>query len=384
MTERETDFEFDFFDEPETHETGDGGSGARPGRLPKRSGGPRGPLRPPTRATPLLRLVALVALAILAIVLLVFWVESCRGASKTRSYRDYVSDLTAVANQSAAVGRRLDRLLTTPGIKQGELRRRLNGLVQQEQQDLAQAGRLSPPGPLREAHQHAIEALQFRVSGLTGLSDAFGRRARPKNAERAGSLLAAQASRLVASDVVWDDRVKAPAKSVLAREGIGGVRVPDSNFVSNPDLVTARSFTVMWRGLSGAATGGTPTGGLRGTALASVTVQPADERLSTDAETVIRVSGDLAFQAAVENSGNVRLVGVVVTLTIENKRNPRTVKNQTIDVIDPGETKTVTFRDLGQPDFGGALMLTVRVKPVPGEARTTNNSASYTVIFSVA
>ncbi|MDP8910479.1 MAG: hypothetical protein M3M94_00240, partial [Actinomycetota bacterium] len=341
----------------------------------------RRPLGPPTRLTPLLRLVALVAVAILAVVLLVFWIQSCQGASKTRAYRDYVKDVRGVASQSANVGRQLDRLLTTPGIRQPQLRARLNGLTQQENINLARAAELSPPGPLREAHQRVIQALQFRLSGLNGLKNAFARTATVRDPERAGSLLANQASRFVASDVVWDDGFKDPAKTVLRRQEIGGVRVPDSNFVRNPDLVTARSLATVWRGLRGAATGGTPTG-LRGTSLESVRVLPAGQVLSATTENVIRATADLAFEVSVLDSGNAQEVGVPVTLTIERREGGPIVRTKTIDVIAPNQTKTVVFRDIGQPEFGEPRTMRVAVKPVRGEARPENNSATYTVIFS--
>src|SRR6266511_4615934 len=86
--------------------------------------------------------------------------------------------------------------LTTPGIKAVELEGKLDGLAQQEQQNVARATSLDPPGRLREANQHVVEALEFRVSGLKGLSDAFRSTANTKNSERAGTLLAQQAERL--------------------------------------------------------------------------------------------------------------------------------------------------------------------------------------------
>ena len=57
MTERDTDIEFDFFDEPETEEA------AERTRAPRRPppGGPRRPIRPPAGFIPMLRLAGLIA-----------------------------------------------------------------------------------------------------------------------------------------------------------------------------------------------------------------------------------------------------------------------------------------------------------------------------------
>ena len=72
-----------------------------------------------------------------------------------------------VANDSEQIGRELNDALTTPGIKFAEVRASSPASPQQEQQDVAAARAMSPPGPLRAQHQHAVEALEFRVSGLS-------------------------------------------------------------------------------------------------------------------------------------------------------------------------------------------------------------------------
>jgi len=57
--------------------------------------------------------------------------------------------------------------------------------------------------------------------------------------------------------------------------------------------------------------------------------------------------------------------------------------DQTIDVINPGESKTLSFGNLGQVPFASQTKVTVDVKAVPGETNTSNNSATYNVIFSL-
>jgi CARDB len=96
----------------------------------------------------------------------------------------------------------------------------------------------------------------------------------------------------------------------------------------------------------------------------------------------VRASTDLAFEVTVENSGDSQEVQVPVTLTIEATPKP-IIKRKTIDLINPGEQKTVTFTDIGQPPFGAKTNLKVEVAPVPGETRTGNNSATYPVFFSI-
>jgi hypothetical protein len=382
MSERETDdIEFDFFDEPADEDI----TQRRPAI---RGRGPRGPkrpaMRPPASFTPLLRLVGLIAAAILVVVLLVFWVRGCREDQKVEAYKTYLdTDLTAVARSSQQNGKELSDLLTTVGITQTELATQLDGLAQQEQQNVARARELDPPGHLREANGHVIDALQFRVNGLDGLADALRSTNKDTDPDEAGELLAAQAERLVASDVIWDDLFREPTTKILQEQDIQGVAVPDSNFIENPDLASARTFSIFFQRISGATAGGGVSPGLHGSALVGTRALPQGVQLSTDNETTVVASTDLEFEVSVKNSGENQEVRVPVTLTIQKEGSP-IVKNGTIDVIDPGETKTVSFGDIDTTGvFGVRTNIVVQVKKVPGETRLENNSATYPVVFSL-
>ena len=98
--------------------------------------------------------------------------------------------------------------------------------------------------------------------------------------------------------------------------------------------------------------------------------------------TTVTASTELAFAVAVKDTGDAQEVRVGVTLTIQATPKP-IVKKGTIGVIDPGETKTVTFRITEQPPFGTPTQIKVEVQPVPAEKTITNNSAAYPVIFSL-
>jgi hypothetical protein len=387
MSSSDTDFEFDFFEEPETQEAP--GRSDRSLRRPlgggRGPGLPRGPIRPRAGFTPLLRLLGLIAFAILIVVLLLLWVQSCQEDAKHDAYSDYMTDIGAVGRDSERIGRELSDVLTTPGIKPADLQKQLTGLVQQQEIGADRARKLDPPGPLLDSHESSVEALTFRVDGLAGLSEAFRRTQGSKDAAAAGALLAAQAERLVASDVVWDDRFKEPAVAVLREEEISGVEVPDSNFVQTPDLASTRSMVPIWERINGSAASGSTSGtpsGLHGTNIESVKVIPGGQTLSESTENTVEASTDLGFAVAVANGGDSQEVKIVVTLTIQQSPTP-IVKKQTIDIINPEETKTVVFRDFPSVDFGERRIMRVDVDPVPGEAKTDNNSAEYPVIFSL-
>jgi hypothetical protein len=379
--------DFEFIDDATTREMPVRDVGepvARP--APEDDGSP--PRRPrfqrperPGGWTPLLRLVGLIAFAILVVVLVVVWAQGCASDRERDAYTTYNTAIEAVGDDSAGIGDDLSTLLTTPGLKQDELEQQLAGLIQQQQLGVKRAQELDVPGPMRSANDRAVAALEFRVVGMRGLLDVFRKTKDAKDATVAGTQLAAQGQRLLASDVVWSDLFRIPAQAQLAAADVNGVTAPASVFADPADLYTARSMTAIWQRVHGASTGGTPTG-LHGTGLASVTVQPSGQQLSTAQETTVQASTDLAFDVAVTNTGDSQEVQVEVTLTIP-KQPTSIVKKATIELIDPGETETVTFRDFPDPPFGEKTTVKVDVKPVPGEKNTTNNTAEYPVVFSL-
>jgi hypothetical protein len=381
MSTRDDDIlDFDFFDEeapPSWDEPEEGGPGPRGDRGPRR-GGPR--FRAPGTLTPLLRLIALIALAILIVVLLVVWVEGCTSAAKRDRYQDYLSEIGAVGNASARLGQQLNTLLTTPGLNQEDLDAKLGGYVQTAENQVQRAESLDPPGPMVGPNEGAVEALQFRVNGLRGLQTTFKQTTDETEPSVAGERLAVQAQRLLASDVVWTDSFQAPAESVLESEGIEGLDVPSSEFVTTDDFISPGSLAAIWQRIQGASTGGTPTG-LHGTGIAYVKALPSGQLLSTTTETTILATNDLAFEVGVEGTGESQEVQIKVTLTIPAQPDP-IVRTAIIPIIEPGETKAVTLKVGDLVPFAEQLALKVDVDPVAGETNTANNTAEYPVIFS--
>jgi hypothetical protein len=379
--------DFEFFDDDATREAPGAGRADTPERLSGGGGGGGGPRRPqfhaPQGVTPILRLIGFVAFAILIVVLLVLWAQGCSGDKKRNDYSDAMTQLGQIGSNSAKIGSNLAELLTTPGLKQAELETSLQGLIDQQQQDVDNAANVDVPGPLRPSTDHAVEALGLRVSGMQGLLQTFKdtKDADSKNATAAGEKLAEQARLLDASDVVWQVLFRVPAQATMQDEGVGDLTAPASVFVENVELYSARSMTAIWLRVHGASTGGTPSG-VHGTGLEKVVVQPAGTTLAPDTETTIKASTDLAFDVSVKNTGDNQEVRIEVTLTIPKGTTP-IVKKQTIDILDIGETKTVTFKDFPDPPFGEKTSVQVSVTPVQGEQNKANNSAEYPVIFSL-
>jgi len=196
-------------------------------------------------------------------------------------------------------------------------------------------------------------------------------------ARSAGALLAQQSERLVASDVVYDDLFRARAQEVMDQQGVTGVAVPESDFVSNADLASPTSWTQIVQRI----TQPPGEGGLRGNKISSVVIQPGGQQLSPSDENTCKVSDDLAFDVNVENSGDSQETQVKVSLTIQQSPDPIR-EEQTIQVINPGETKTVTFENPGNIEFANRTVVKVTVEPVQSETNKANNTAEYVCFFT--
>jgi hypothetical protein len=390
--------EFDFFEDSPTTER------VRETSPPRRR--PRLPTRPPAGGTPLLRLAALIAGGILLAVVLVVWISSCREDQKTAQYEEYMESVGRVSGQSADVGSRLNQLIFSSGVQIEDLQGQLDGLRTEQTQLVRRAETIDPPGPLRRQHQSLIQAMQLRVSGLNGLAQglsqvsgldtggaagAGGQTTQTETAETAqggqtqapaattaetGNLLAIPASRLLASDVIYEDFFQEPSARVMEGEGVSDVVPPESDFVTNADFASPTS----WQLIVDRLTRPPAAGGLHGNRIAGVRWLPAGEELSRTEENTVQATDRLAFEVLVENSGDSQETQVQVNLTLQQTPEPER-KEATVDAINPDETKSVVFRDF-EPDFGPRTILRVTVEPVPGEENTNNNTAEYVVIFT--
>jgi hypothetical protein len=196
-------------------------------------------------------------------------------------------------------------------------------------------------------------------------------------ARATGTALAEQARRFVASDVVYDDLFRVRSQETMRQEGVAGVEVPVSAFLTTPELSEAATWTALVRSL----TASPDSGGLHGNQIEGVLVLPGGTRLNPTDENTVEASPETAFQVLIRNSGDSLETGVEVTLRIVQSPNSIT-KTETIDLIQPGQTKNVVFGDLADLTIAEPATLRVNVAPVQGETNTGNNSAEYPVIFS--
>ncbi len=391
MDPPDDNFSFDFFDDEPP--AGERAQGIR-GRLPQRARRGAAPPAPPRQAAPLLRLLALVFFVIFLLLVFALLVNSCAGQSRGAAYKSYMEQVSTIAQQSSADGLHAVSALTTPGLTVKRMVSTLGGIAASEQQNLQSAQSLSAPGRLRAENGDLVESLQLRVLGLQGLAGVFGQDAASKATPSEEALaLSQQAYRLLASDIVWDDLFLKPATTQLSDDGVGGVNVPESHFLANPNLIVTpgEMALVVTRIIAGAPAKGTCTG-LHGTDIVSVealpnggwgardpsqrAVGPAQHRHD---ELEPRVPRDDPRRRELPGGAD---PGAAHHRPAAGLGRPDHQDRAKVQLIDPNEDASVMFGDLGDVPFAAQTTVNVDVAAVCGETNLSNNHAQFNVIFS--
>ena len=387
----EGDIEFEFFDDPPTSEAQPRGF-SRAEERPSRPVAPRAPSStqgsspPPKRgpgrtqggASPTLRLALLIAGLVLLAVIVVFVFARC-GSGKKGEFQGYFESVSAIAVSSDSIGQETNTVLFSRALPTS-LQAQLKGLGEQQQQLTQRVLALRVPPELVEQHESLVTAMQLRTNGLRGLSAAFGQLGELGSDIEAGQVLATQARRLTASDVVYADLFEVPARKILVANDVQGVDVPTSKFVESTDTLTESTMTELISNLGGASES---SSGLRGTSLISVTVQPVDLQLSPSSRNTLTLSSDLAFAVLVRNSGDMQLTDVRVRFTLQ-QQGDRVRKSKIIDVLNPDQERIVLFGDFTDLNIAEPSVLTIAVLPVEGESNLDNNSEAYDLILSLS
>jgi hypothetical protein len=250
-----------------------------------------------------------------------------------------------------------------------------------------QAKKMSTPGGLQGATQNALQALSLRATALQRLSQ---RILVARGSDRAKAIIAeeqmsGQMSALLASDVLWQLRVRPFIAQELAKGGVGGQTIDNSRVLKNLGWLNASQLATNIGGQqpSHADDPNVPIApGTHGHGLDSTTANGTT--LSSSTTNQVSVGTGLTFVVKFTNQGENNEVNVPITVsgTDNSTKKPafksvtRTVPNTT-----KGATVSTTIPITSPPAAGSAVAVKVTVGKVPGEVNVTNNTATYAVLF---
>ena len=186
--------------------------------------------------------------------------------------------------------------------------------------------------------------------------------------------------RFIASDVVYSDSFQRPATDALAKANVTGVSLSDSQFANTINMSDPTYLrTLLTRTAQNSSdTGSSTGGGLVGTSLDKVVVEPKGQQLIPGSKVnSFPSTPNLSYKVFVKNSGE-EIVTKVKVRFIEGSGH--VAQQKTITSITPNGVETVFFTPKF-PTLGIPSKITVRVVAVKGETNTDNNEATYTVDY---
>jgi hypothetical protein len=363
--------------------------------LDERDDGPRAPRsrRPPPRGpstdpqTLRVRRAIAIGGGLLVLLLLYIGIKGCQASQKEQGFKDYVRDVGELVSESEQQSTGLFELLDDPGNSEVDFTSNVNGSKVQAEQLVDRAKNTDVPGELKGAHEHLVETLEFRRDGLDGIAREVAA-AGGEDGGDANKRIAAQMQYFLTSDVIYSQRFLPKLLGTIEEEDLDqDVPVPDTltdretiSFL--PEIGWLNPSTVADRlaGVGGASGDEEAAPGLHGTGLGSVTVKPAGTAL-TEGTAAQLPSEDVSFDIEIANQGEHPEETIVVAVEIGGGGEPIELK-ETLDAINPGESKIVNVPLAETPPLGEPVDIKVRIEPVPGEEKTDNNEASFTAIFS--
>src|SRR3954452_8252666 len=339
---------------------------------------------PPDRRTVLIRQAVLIGGFLIIAVLLILVVRSCQQSAKENALKDYNSAVASIVRESdTQVGRPFFELMRDPGSESAaDLETTINGYRGQAEQQYEQAKRLDVPDEMVPAQRSFLITMEQRRDGLasiaarvrTALSD--DREA----AQRAISESAGAMELFLSSDVILETRTYPFIRTALADAEVGGQTIQRSQFFPGvqwlDDGTVAAALGQPATGTS--SNGGAPAPGLHGTGLDSV--QVGDLTLQPGAPNRIP-STSREFLVTFTNQGENDEVNIQVVLRIEGAGQPIRVV-RTVQSVPQGAQAEATLALNRPPPVDQPVTIRVDVKPVPGEKKTDNNTASYDAIFT--
>ncbi|MBS1869804.1 MAG: hypothetical protein JSS99_09075 [Actinobacteria bacterium] len=338
------------------------------------------------------RLVAAGAV-VLVIVLLVVLVKGCVDSRREAALKDYNRGVRALVEHSrSAVAKPFFAALGgAAGQDQQQVQETINQLRVVADEDVSQAGRLDAPDAMKGAQSNLELVLSLRRDAVAKVADeiqtALGGTA---GAGTAVDAIAGQMQAFNASDVVYSQRVAPLILKGLKDDGIaasydgtaGEQVLPYANFLPDsgglswlsPDYVAQQLGATTASGRQS----GTPTPGLHGHQLDSVSVNGVD--LTTSGSNRIPATPPPTFVVNFTNGGENNETNVKVTVEITGGGAP--IRAQTIvpsTTAGQSATANVTLRQ--SPSTAGPSTIRVTIAPVLGEQTTDNNTATYTALF---
>ncbi len=341
---------------------------------------------PPDPQTARIRQGVAAGVILLVLILLVVGVKGCLNSAKKRSLRDYNRDVSSLVQESDdQVSKPFFEALSGGSAASGDtanLATQVNQLKIVAEDLVKRARKLDAPDDMKPAQRYLLDVLEFRADALQKIADKIPTAQGTGNASSAAvSQITGQMMAFLTSDVLYSQRVEPYIKKALDDNDITGQTIARSQFLPSIDWLD-ESEVASRLGASASTTtrkSGPPAPGTHGHGLTSTSVNGTE--LSSDSANRIQASPNLTFTVNFENQAENDEQSVPVTVEITGAGAP--IKAQTVvPQTTAGSSATAEVPLRRTPPIGKPVEIKVTVQPVPGEADSSNNTATYPAIFT--
>jgi hypothetical protein len=320
------------------------------------------------------RIAAVVGIALL--ILIVLLVNGCLKRGKQKALETYNQETAKIAQESTQIAQPVFAELSDAASKSAqEVEQHVNERRQQAQELAERAKKLSVPGEMVAAQRNLLLAVDLRREALEKIAKlvpgALGGSSPQATSEIAGDM-----EILLASDVLWSQRVAPLVKQALAAGGVSGQTVASSRVLPNVGWLEQKTVASRVSGKSSSS--GPIAPGTHGHVLLGVSVG-SNKLEPSPALNHISGGANPTFTVALENAGSDPETDVKVDVSVTSEGKTLSTSHL-INKTEPAQKLSVDIPISGVA-LGHAARVTVNIEPVPGESDTENNKATYLAVF---
>lgn len=309
---------------------------------------------------------------LIVLILIVLGVKGCLDARANRELSDYARNVTQIVEETEQTSNSFFEKLNDPGgLSVTDFVTEVNADRSAMDNYAARIDGLSTPGDMSSAQSSLELVYELRSDAMGEIADKMRTALGDAGSAKAITGITRQMQKLLASDVIYETVVRPEIDGVLESNGITDSDVPESTFL--PDGTKWLEESTVSAALTGISGGSSSDGGVHGLGLAGVSIDGSE--LGEEATSIaLEEEATPELEVSVENQGESTENGVGVTVSVGG-----TELEGSIESIGPAESGSVSIPLVPVPS--GETTLEVTVNPVSGEAVTTNNEATYTVVF---
>lgn len=317
--------------------------------------------------------------ALVVLILIIVGISGCLRSQRRDALKSYNRNVSSLATESVQqVGGPLYKNLTGASSKNAlDVELAIDQLKMTAQDEASRAKGLDTPSEMAGAQRSFLLAMDLRASAVAMIAQQIRAALGTTAASDATAKIAGQNEVLLASDVIYAQRVAPLIQQALNDNGVHDQPTAPSRFVT--DLGWLDPATVSARiGGQAAPTTAAATPGPHGHSLDSVAV--GGNTLSP-APAVNRISGGSSptFTVNLTNGGGSTEKNVKVDVSV--LAGGKTISaTKTIDTTQPGQSTSVDIPVTGVP-LSTAAKVTINIEAVPGEKNVSNNKGAFTAVF---